>query len=78
MNNQNAGTGSLVMGVIGVVLSVVGFFVFGWLNIISAILGIIACCLPAPSLGYKTTGIIALILGTVGSILWFALVGGMI
>lgn len=74
MENQPTGIGPIALGVIGIVLSAVGFFVFGWLNIVSVVLGLVACCLPAPSMGYKTTGILSLVMGAIGSILWLMLV----
>lgn len=75
-NNKNtpSGAGALICGIVGIVLSVIGFFVFGWLNIVSVVLGLVACCLPAPSMGYKTTGILSLVMGAIGSILWLMLV----
>lgn len=74
MENQPTGIGPIVLGVIGIVLSAVGFFVFGWLNLIAVVLGLVACCLPAPSMGCKTTGILSLVMGAIGSVLWLMLV----
>lgn len=78
-NNKNtpSGAGALTCGIVGIVLSVVGFFVFGWLNIVSVVLGLIGVCLPVPSGGYKATGIISLVMGAIGAVLWFIAISAM-
>lgn len=74
--NEQANGGAIALGVIGIVLSVIGFFVFGWLNIISVVLGIVGIALPGTA-GGKVPGIISLLIGIVGTILWLVAVAAM-
>lgn len=65
---EQANGGGIALGVIGIVLSVIGFFVFWWLNIIACVLGIIGAAMPG-SIGGKVPGIISIIMGVIGTIL---------
>lgn len=73
MNNEHPGA-ALALGVIGLVLEVISFFVFGWLSIVGAMLGIIGACLPTQSKGYKVPAIIAIPVGVIFAILWLVAV----
>lgn len=76
-DNEQANGGAIALGVIGIVLSVIGFFVFGWLNIISVVLGIIGIAIPG-TVGGKVPGIISMLIGIVGTILWLVAVAAML
>lgn len=61
---------SLILGIVGIGIEVISFFIFGWLSIVGLILGTIGVCLPAPTKGDKVPAIISIVLGIVCVILW--------
>lgn len=70
MNNSNSGTGSLVCGIIGLVVSIISWIVCGWLGFIGAVLGLIGLFLPTQGFGLKVPALLALIVGLGGGGFW--------
>lgn len=69
-NNNNKILG-LVTGIIGLVLVVISFFVFGWLSLIGLTLGIIALCSKSESTAVTVLGVIDIIAGIIFAIMYF-------
>ena len=71
MPGKGAATGSLVCGIVGLVLSILGLFVFGFLCIVGLILGIVGLALAASAKnagfvgGARTGGMVLSILAVV-------------
>lgn len=74
--NEQANGGGIALGVIGIALSIIGFFIFWWLNIIACALGIIGAAMPG-STGGKVPGMISIVMGFVGTILGLAAVASL-
>jgi hypothetical protein len=70
MNNNNSGTGSLVCGIIGLVVSVISWIACGWLGFIGAVLGLIGLILPAQGFGMKVPALLAFLVGLAGGGFW--------
>ena len=69
-NNNSSGTGSLVCGIIGLVVSIISWIVCGWLGFIGAVLGLIGLFLPTRGFGLKVPALLALIVGLGGGGFW--------
>lgn len=76
MDNKE-GTGSLVCGTIGLVVSIISFIVCGWMGFIGLILGIVGLAMPSDTFGKKVPALISLVAGTISGILWAVIVSAM-
>ena len=70
MMEDNLGTGSIVCGTIGLVVSIASWVVFGCIGIIGLILGIVGLALPTSSFGKKVPALLSVIVGGSGALFW--------
>ena len=75
---DNQGTGSIVCGTVGLVVSIVSWVVCGWMGFIGVVLGIIGLVMPASSFGKKVPALISLIVGGIGGLFWLIMLMAMV
>jgi ABC-type Fe3+-siderophore transport system permease subunit len=66
---KNESTGGMVCAIIGLILSIVSYFVCGWMSFIGLVLGIIALLI----MERKGLAIATTIVSAVGAVLWIIL-----
>ncbi len=71
---ENQGTGSIVCGTVGLVVSIVSWVVCGWLGLIGLVLGIVGLALPASSFGKKVPALLSVIVGGSGGLFWIFMI----
>ncbi len=71
---ENQGTGSIVCGTVGLVVSIVSWVVCGWLGLIGLVLGIVGLALPASSFGKKVPALLSVIVGGSGGLFWILMI----
>ena len=76
MDNKE-GTGSLVCGTIGLVVSIISFIVCGWMGFIGLVLGIVGLAMPSDTFSKKVPALISLVAGLISGILWAVIVSTM-
>lgn len=75
---DNQGTGSIVCGTVGLVVSIVSWVVCGWMGFIGVVLGIIGLVMPASSFGKKVPALLSLIVGGIGGLFWLIMLTAMV
>lgn len=66
---KNESTGGMVCAVIGLILSIISYFICGWMSIIGLVLGIIALLI----MENKGLAIATTVVSAVGTVLWIVL-----
>lgn len=66
---KNESTGGMVCAIIGLILSIVSYFVCGWMSLIGLVLGIFAACI----MENKGLAIATTVVSAVSSVLWIIL-----
>lgn len=70
---ENKGTGSIVCGTVGLVVSIVSWVVCGWMGFIGMVLGIIGLVVPASNFGKKVPALLSLIVGGISGLFWLVM-----
>lgn len=67
---DNQGTGSIVCGTVGLVVSIISWVVCGWMGFIGLVLGMVGLAMPASSFGKKVPALLSLIVGGISGLFW--------
>ena len=81
VTTKSSSSAGLVLGIVGLGLSVLAFFIFGWLGFVAVILGIVGVVQSSKNVnpsGMRTAGmvtsVLSIIFGSVDAVMWLILV----